>query len=305
MQWFFVAAIAYFLIALQSVLDKFLLSSKRVAHPATYAFYSGLMSFLAFLLFPFGFHAVSLTVAALEILAGAVFIYGVLFLFFAIKDNEASQVIPVVGVVTVAVTYFFSFLILGERLSGGEIWGIIILIFGGLLISLDFSSDAARRIFRGFEFSLLAGVFMAMAYTMFKRFFMADGFVNVYIWTRFGLVFGAVSLLAYSGWRKAIFSSLFRFRKPAGNDASSGSIFVLNKVFGGIGSFLVNYAIKLGSVTIVNALVSLEYVFVFGLAFVFYKWAGKIFEEKRDFLALTQKFSAVIIIAIGMFFVSR
>lgn len=305
MPWLLIATLAYLLIALQSTLDKFLLSSRRVGHPATYTFYSGLLSLTALVLFPFGFHLVAARTAAFEILAGAVFSYGVLFLFFAIRDHEASQVVPVAGAVTAVATYFFSFLLLGERLSRSELGGIIFLIIGGLFISLDFSKKARRRIFLGFEFSFLAGLLLALAYTWFKKFFDADNFVNVYIWTRLGLMFGAASLLLWPAWRKAVWSSLRRFRKPAGEDAHSGILFVFNKAVGGIGSFLLNYAISLGSVTLVNALISLEYAFIFFLVWGFSFWVAKIFDERRDWLTLIQKLAALVVIAAGMFLVSR
>ena len=305
MSWLFIATFAYLLIALQSTLDKFLLSSRRIGHPATYTFYSGLLSLTALLFFPFGFHFIAPTVALWEILAGAVFSYGIFFLFWAIRDHEASQVVPVVGVVTAVATYVFSFLFLGERLDHPELWGIIFLIFGGLFISLDFSRKAARRIFLGFEFSLFSGLLLALAYVWFKFFFKADNFVNVYIWTRLGLMLGAASLMLYPVWRKIIWASLSKFKKPASQDAHTGSIFVLNKAVGGVGSFLLNYAISLGSVTLINALISLEYVFIFFLVWLFSFWVKTIFDERRDWLTLVQKLTAITIIAAGTFLVSR
>ena len=54
MNWLIVSIIAYLLIALGVILDKFLLSSNRISHPVVYAFYSGLLSFFTiFIYFPF------------------------------------------------------------------------------------------------------------------------------------------------------------------------------------------------------------------------------------------------------------
>jgi len=304
MSWLWITTLAYFLIALQSILDKFLLSSRRVAHPATYAFYSGLLSLSAFLLFPFGFHLISVQSVFKEIFSGVIFVYGILFLFFAIRDNEASQVIPVIGAITAAFTYFFSFFFLGEHLSVFKFWGIAALIVGGLLISLDFSSNLLKHFFDGFTFSVLSGIFLAFSLTWFKKFYLGDNFINVYIWTRIGLAAGAISLFIYPYWRRIILASLFRFKKPQSDDKRSGIIFVMDKALGSVGSFLLNYAISLGSVTIINALVSLEYLFIFGLAYLFSKWVGKIFKEKNDFFTLTRKLTAVGVIAFGMFLIS-
>ncbi|HHE45738.1 MAG TPA: hypothetical protein ENL05_00085 [Candidatus Moranbacteria bacterium] len=304
MGWLLIAIIAYFLIALQSILDKFLLSSRRIAHPATYAFYSGLLSLSAFLFFPFGFHLVSVETAIQEIFSGCIFIYGALLLFFAIQNNEASQVVPVVGAVTTIFTYFFSFIFLNEHLSIINFLGIVALITGGLLISLNFSLGRLKRLFNGFLFSVIAGILLAFSFTWFKKFYLSDNFINVYIWTRIGLMLGAVSLLVYPYWRKVIGNSIIHLKKTQTKDEHSGIIFIENKILGGLGSFLVNYAISLGSVTLVNALVSVEYVFIFGLAYLFSKWMKKIFEEERDVFTLIRKFVAVGIIALGMFWIS-
>ena len=47
MHWLTITIVAYFLLALEIILDKFLLSSKRVSHPSIYAFYSGALGFFA------------------------------------------------------------------------------------------------------------------------------------------------------------------------------------------------------------------------------------------------------------------
>ncbi len=71
-----------------------------------------------------------------------------------------------------------------------------------------------------------------------------------------------------------------------------------------MGSVLVNYAIKLGGATVVNALVSIEYVFVFILALIFGGLYPKVFSEKTKVLDILQKAFATFIIAIGIFLIT-
>ena len=108
MSGIFLAIGAYFLIALETILDKFLLTSKRVSHPANYAFYSGVMSFFAFTFFYWGFHFILSERIVFYLIPGIIFTYGILFLFFAIEKNEASQVIPLVGAVIPIIIFFIS-----------------------------------------------------------------------------------------------------------------------------------------------------------------------------------------------------
>lgn len=305
MNWFAFSIIAYFLIALEVILDKFLISSERVSHPAIYAFYSGVMSLCAFLLFPFGFHLISFSNTIFSLMAGMIFVYGILSLFFAMKKSEASQVTMVVGATIPVIIYFLSIIFLKEHLSGIELGGVLALIFGGIWISIDLNRKSSQRFFVGFYSSILAGIFLAISYAWFKHFYHQDNFINVYIWTRFGVMLGALSLLLNGYWRKVIFKSLLNFKKPDSGHKSSGVIFILNKALGGAGSILKEYATAIGSVTIVNALISVEYVFVFLLGIFFSFWFPVVFKEKMNVENIFQKISATIIIAIGLVLVFK
>lgn len=304
MNWLLIAVSAYFITALAVIIDKFLLSSKRVAHPAEYAFFSGIVSLIALAFAPWGFHWVSFSVAFFSVLAGAVFLYGILALFFAIQKNEASQVMPVVGAATPLVTFALAWLFLGERLSGQEMIGMLLLIAGGLLISFNLPFRFDRiRFFAGFRFSLLSGFLLAVAFTAFKYLYDRDNLFNVYIWTRFGLALGALSLLGVGAWRNAIRSSFGHVEEK--KTRSTGFLFILNKAIGGVGQILTHKAIQLGSVAIINALVALEYAFVFLFGLVFSLWFPRIFTEKHRWFHVLQKIASIIIISLGIALVSR
>lgn len=306
MNWILVALVAYFLVAWQIILDKFLLTSKRVSHPAIYAFYSGLLSLATLpIFFPFGFHWLSGGKILSYFLAGIIFTYGVLCLFFALKKSEASKVTPVAGAVIPIVTFFLSIFFLGEQLGWIQIAGVVILIFGGLLISFDLPLKInQKKFFAGFWQTILAGILLAVAFTAFKYFFERDNFTNVFVWTRLGLFAGALSLLLFPFWRRIIWVSLKKFKKPERENTRTGILFVFNKILGGTGSALTNFAISLGSVTVVNALVSVEYIFVFLLGLIFSFWLPKIFEEKGAFWDIAQKIGAIIIITFGILLIS-
>lgn len=306
MNWILIALVAYFLVALQIILDKFLLSSKRVSHPAIYAFYSGLLSLATLPIFlPFGLHWLSGGKILSYFLAGIIFIYGILSLFFALKKSEASKVTPVAGAIIPAATFFLSVIFLGEQLGWVQAIGVIILIFGGLLISFDLPLRLnKRKFFAGFWQTILAGILLAAAFTAFKYFFERDNFTNVFVWTRLGLFAGALSLLIFPFWRRTIRVSLKKFKKPERENTRTGILFVFNKILGGTGSALTNYAIALGSVTVVNALVSVEYIFVFLLGLLFSLWLPEIFEEKGKFWDIAQKIGAIVIITFGIILIS-
>ncbi|MFA7209700.1 MAG: EamA family transporter [Parcubacteria group bacterium] len=304
MNYLAIAVVAYFLVAIEVILDKFLLTSKRVSHPSVYAFYIGMMSLFALVFIPFGFHLIGLRQAFFTVIPGIIFAYGVLCLFFAINKSEASRVLPVVGAIIPIVTFLLSIFFLSERLHLVQLAGVAALIVGGLLISFDLPFKRDKKFFKGFYYSIAAGILLAIAFTWFKHFFERDNFVNVFIWTRLGLFLGSISLFLNPVWRRRILGSFGGFSDPQKEHYRTGSLFVVNKALGGIGSYMTNYAIAIGSVTIVNALVSIEYVFILIIGLVMSFKFPKIFQEKESALDLMQKIVAILIISLGVVLIS-
>ncbi|KKR21942.1 MAG: hypothetical protein UT50_C0002G0033 [Candidatus Moranbacteria bacterium GW2011_GWA2_39_41] len=304
MNYIVLATIAYFMVALEVILDKFLLSSKRISHPAIYAFYSGLLTAFVFFMVPFGFHAMTPYFAMVSIVTGIIFTYGFLTLFFAINKSEASRVMPVVGAVVPLVTFILSGSLLSEYLSKAQSIGIFALIVGGLLISFDFPLKNKKKFFHGFYYSILAGILFAIEVTSFK--YLSDDytFANVFIWTRWGVTLGALSLLLVPQWRKVILNSFGSFKNTKKEHHQTGGLFILNKILGGAGSILTKKAITLGSATVVSALVSTEYVFILIIGLMLSFQFPKIFQEKEDALGITQKIVSILIISLGVALIS-
>lgn len=307
MDWLVITLLAYFLLGLEIIFDKFLLSSKRVSHPSIYAFYSATVGLFALVFIPFGFHAIKFFDVISRLIAGTIFIYGMFSLFYAINKNEASRVVPVVGATIPIVVFFLSMAFLGERLNAREIIGLIILILGGLWISIDISGENKRKLFLGFKYSVLAGVLLATSATLFKEFYRLDNFVDVYVWTRIGAFLGVLTFFLVPTWRKNIIGSLKKFKKPKREHKTSGVIYIITRATGGLGSILKEKAtsLPLASVTLVNALVSSEYIFVFLLGLAFSFWFPKVFFEKKDWKSLIQKVMSIIFIAAGIFLVVK
>ena len=97
--------------------------------------------------------------------------------------------------------------------------------------------------------------------------------------------------------RKAIFASNKQVKK------STSIIFILGQVAGAISFILINWAISLGSVTFVNALQGLQYVFLFILVLIVARkrpdWLG---EDMRRRIVI-QKIVAILLIVVGIYFI--
>ena len=290
--------------ALANILDKFLLGSKRFSSAPVYAFYVGVFSLWAVFFAPFGLVMPSLSGLALCFGSGIIFLLGILLLYFAIGKAQASRVVPVVGAVLPLATFLISLPMQSEKLNLLQIFGILLLILGGLLISFDLPLKLGKKkFFSGFYFAIGAGILLAIAYVAFKNLSQSENFVTWYVWTRVGGFLGALGLLLVPIWRKDIWKSFHLHRKNKKQAFSTGAIFVGNKIVGGLSALLLNYAITLGSVTLINALVSVQYVFVLILAWMVSKKYHQIFEEKLFFWDWVQKIVAIGVIAVGIFFI--
>jgi hypothetical protein len=115
-----------------------------------------------------------------------------------------------------------------------------------------------------------------------------------------------LTLFLIPQWRKKIVSSLLKFKKPEKEHKESGVMYILARATGGLGSFVKERAVSmaLASVTVVNALVSTEYVFIFFMGLIFSLWLPKIFQEKKDWKNIVQKILAIILITAGIVLVS-
>ncbi|HDZ85989.1 MAG TPA: hypothetical protein ENH35_05625, partial [Candidatus Moranbacteria bacterium] len=205
MNYIVIAIIAYFILALSFVLDKFLLSD-RIPKPSVYAFYVALLSFVSLVLAPFGFYLQSFDLFVSSIVSGMLFIYAILFFYRSVKVNEISRVAPLIGLVLVITTSFISIIFLGDVFTQIDLWGMFFLLIGGFLISFDLPIKSLK-IFNGFYNSLISGVLFAVAYSIFKYVYNNDIFVNGFIWTRMGLFAGGLSLLTIPAFREEIVSS--------------------------------------------------------------------------------------------------
>jgi len=204
MSYITIAIAAYFIISLSQILDKFLLSD-RIPRPSVYVFYVALFSFASMILAPFGFDWKDYSLLLPSLISGAIFIYGILFFYEAVRHNEISRVSPLVGSVVVLASLAISTLVIGDKFTVGDLTGILFLLVGGFLISFDLPIKS-RKIFAGFYNSLVSGVFFAVAYFMFKEIYDGsdNGFINGFIWTRLGLFLGGLSLFLFPKFRKEI-----------------------------------------------------------------------------------------------------
>lgn len=281
--WLIIIILAYFLFALVSLADKYILIGPPQAK--TYAFYVGILGALVLLLIPFvGFSVPGLLEILFCLLAGALFIFSLLGLYQGLEHFEASRVIPAIGgflpVFTLILTYFFS----GEL---GKISAFIPLVLGSVLISIE---PGQKVSFGSLKISVITAFLFSLTFVLSKYVYTMQPFWNGFIWIRIGAFVTALFFIFTKEIRKEILKKQFLF------DKKTRTIFLTNQAVGGGAFVLQNWAISLAPLvylSVINALQGIQYVFLFLLALLFLK-------EGLSKKIIAQKFFAILLIGIGL-----
>lgn len=293
MLWLWISLGGYFFNAVSSVINKILLG-KSIPNPRVYAFLVSVLGLAGLVLAPWGFGRVSFYWMLISLITGGLFVLSLILLFTALKKDEASQIIPLVGGVQPLIIFSLAFTFLGERLSGWQIFAFILLVVGGVLISIDPSGKGKRGQSGGVGLALLAGLSFGLFYVLTKYIFNNLDFINGFIWPRIGSFAVALFLLFNRQTRKDIFEKSRKMKR------SIFIVFIGGQVLGALSFILINYAISLASVTLVNVLQGVQYAFVFVLVLLLMPRFPKLLKEQLKTAIIIQRVISVIIIGAGI-----
>ena len=298
MNWLVVAIIAHFIFALVFIVDKFLLS-KTVLQPRAYAFYVGLLGIFALLLIPFGFTLLPFGQIIASFTAGVLFVLAILFFYKLIKLGEISRIIPIVGGAVPIFTLILTYSFLGERLTGYQLIAFFLLVFGGVImlwprkdkINLPIGKASLTK---KLTLAIIAALFFAGSFVLTKFIFTEQPFINGFIWIRLGGFLGAWLLFLWPGSHQIIFKTTETIK------GRSVGLLISNKVLSALAFILLNYAIFLGSVTLVNSLQGIQYAFLLIIALFLSKKFPQILKEQISRGMILQKIMAILLIALGL-----
>jgi len=301
MAFIFTALLGYFFNAVASIFDKYLLAD-HIKAPAVYAFYVALLSLFALFFIPFGFHFFGWQGVVTSFFSGVLFLYSLIALYTAFKDNEVSRVAPLVGTVTSVTAFVYAFLV-GYSLEKIVFLSLLFLILGGFLIAFDLPLKKNEHI--PFLPVVLAGVGIGISFLLLKQGYVENNFVTGLVWSRLGIFFGGISLLFSPILRRQIFDHSRETKSQPGKVQKTSILFLLSKTSAGLGSFCIVYAVSLGSVSFVQALSGMQYVFLLCLAIPLSLRFPKVFDEKLSFSDWVQKIGAIVLIGIGLWLATQ
>ena len=209
MHWFFIALVGPIVWSIVNHTDKYLLSKyskEKEGGVGSLMIFSTLFSvFLLPILFFLDQSVFSVSISNILLLLLVGFINGLsIFMYMsALETDEASIVVPFFQIVPVF-GYFLGYLMLGEVLNINKIAPACLLIFGAIILSLEFSEDHPVKIKKKVFSLMLGSTFMiAFSEVLFK--FVAieeEGFWLSSFWNYAGLVlFGLILYICVKSYR--------------------------------------------------------------------------------------------------------
>ncbi len=292
--WFVIALLGYLLFAIVFVLDKFILT-KTVGKPIVYTFYSTIFMLAALLAWPFGVELLAGVDWLWAIVSGVTFGFALWAMFIAVKKGEASHINPFLGGFITIFTFGFAAIFLSETLSEFQLAGMVILIFASLLLSFE-KRKGTSGIHIGYAWAILAGLLFAISHTTAKYIYELYPFITGFVWTRTTTGLVGLLLLCYPSVRRT-FKKKEKTKKKTKKHVFA--IVFSDKALSVIATILIQYAIAIGSVTLVNAMVGIQYVMMFLLILFMTRFFPKVFKEYVTKRELAVQWMSLFLVVIG------
>jgi drug/metabolite transporter (DMT)-like permease len=316
--WLFTTIFAYFINAGVYVADKFILS-KKIHSSIAYAFFVGIWSIFNFVILIFDPWMPSPPELVIDIIAGVVFLFTLVFWYKALHQSEATRVVPIVGALVPVFSCALSYVLLGETLTERQFLAFIILVVGGVLTSIKHTKfyviKMAMERFRVIFGDLLGGIhasyrpmqrlifnstisafFFALYYVLIKYVYAYQPFIGGFVWSRLGTFIGVLFILLVPEWREGI------VEHQKGQKSPKNIFFFFGvRLLAALAFILINWAISLGNVALVNALQGVQYVFLILLVLFLSAKYPKILNEELGGGVFIQKTLGATLVCVGLY----
>lgn len=290
MGWLFWGTLGYILNGFSVAADKTLLGRKGLQDPAVYTLSISILGLLVFFLLPFGLDWPDGATLLAGMLSGLFFTAALYLMFTVLRVGEASRVPAFIGSVQPLFVFLGSLFILSERLNFWEVVAFALLLLGGWLMAEGKGGLQGKWMVVAIGSSLS----FALAYIFFKYTFDHTDFISGLILTRVGGFISSLLLFFIPGtW--ANFKASFTH--------SSGGLkgaFVAGQTLAALGGLANSYGIKLGSVTLVNALQGIQYVCLFIISGIISKKFPHFYQDQFTLQSATKKAIATLIMTVGL-----
>ncbi len=305
MSWILFAVIGHLLNAIAFIIDKVLLTVAW-KQSGTYATLIGFLSLTAVLAVPWVRHWPPLGVIPVTVAFGGFFIFALWLFFEALKQGEASRVVPIIGSCIPLFTLLGTSVFLHERFTVLQGIGFLFLLFATTLLSSGTSQKHLSP--DSLRYGILSALLFAISSVCGKYAFDHADFLGVFIVSRLaaagtGIMIGLSApgviheLLTLGG--SGSLSSHKRDARKLSKRLTSFLI-VTGQVCGALGFVGVTIALSRGSAPLVNALQATQYGLIVLVAWFGGKRIRSYMQEERTRQIVLMKSVAIIFVGIGL-----
>ena len=300
MHWYLFALISPLLWAISVHIDKYVLNKYlKNASSSIIAVFAGLVG----LLFSIGvlifsssnLLEIGLFNGILIVLNGALLIIAFIPYYYALNEEDTSLVAPLFQTIPIF-TFGLGFILLGETISLIQIIAGILIIFGAILISLDF--EKSKMVFRWkmIFLMLLSSLLISIHFLIFKVVAIQGSFWTTVFWEYLGATLVAVFILILFGKYRRQFISVIKE-----NSFGVIAINTFNEVINITAKVIANYATMFIPVVVVNLANGLQPMFIFVIGLIITIFFPFIAKEQISRNHILQRVIAIIILFIGTY----
>lgn len=299
MIWLLAAVGGHLLNAAAFIIDKSLLSA-AFKRSGTYATVIGVFSSTILVLLPWTNPQLPFTTWISIAVFGSVFVLALWAFFEALSRGETSRVVPVIGSLIPVFTLIDSALLVNERLAPRVLVGLAVLMLATILLTRG-GHEGHRLDGETIGICIFAAFMFAASSVSGKYAFDHAPFLDAFVLSRMFSIVLALSIPLLSPSVRGELALMFHARKRgAGPNPKHVGLMAIGQVSGALGFVGVQYAISLGSATVVNALQAVQYA-----AIVLVAWFGgsrlaALLKEDRSKKTMLVKGTAIVLVAIGL-----
>jgi uncharacterized membrane protein len=231
-------------------------------------------------------------------LSGLLYMIGITLYLRALQGHDASVVAPFFQS-SPLFGYVLAYLVLGETLSGTQLAGGALIIFGVLSVSIVGGNSRERFQWKLAALMLCCGFIMSLSTLIFKAFAIKDEFWATTFWMFAGEALYGVVFLSIASYRAA-FMHLLR-----SNGKALLAINASNELINLGGALANRYALIFAPLAVVQAVGSTTTLFVFLIAVLLTWLFPGISRENLSPRVFISKGIAAVMVTAGIFLVSR
>jgi len=290
--WAIFALLAAVFWGASNILDKILLS-KGVSYENIILAFPIAFPLILPLLFFFDI-SISWQMALFVTISSAIYSVGLVFYFIGLKQGEVSRLIPLFSITPIFVAVL-SAIFLGEIFPSSIYFGILLIVFGAVLVSYE-PSGKKKFNTRAISFFILSTLIFSAEMVLLKYLLNFVDYFSLF----FFFIVGISLIFPLFFWVKADKPAFFKILK----DTKILSLLLLSRITGGIGSLLNIAALSIGFVTIVTSLEETQPFFVLVFASIVAYFFKGIIQEEFTWKNVLQKLVAIALLFAGVLIVT-